>query len=56
MLSEQDDFVSYVFTLLAFDATAHTAAQMIEDVLQARRSILNLTSIRKSHMIAYVVI
>ncbi|KAK2190340.1 hypothetical protein NP493_84g05051 [Ridgeia piscesae] len=45
-LTERDDMLSYVFTLLGHGKTCITACQFLEDLLQARREVLNLASIR----------
>lgn len=44
-LSEDDDLLNYTFTLLAYDQTFLTACQLVEDLLQSRKHVLNLTSI-----------
>ena len=44
-LALHDDCLSYLFTLLAHEKTFITACQFLEDLLQARKSVLNLTSI-----------
>jgi len=46
-LTERDDMLSYVFTLLGHGKTCITACQFLEDLLQARREVLNLASIRE---------
>ena len=46
-IAEHDDVLDYVFTLLGHDKTCLTACQFIEDLLQARKQVLNLNSISK---------
>ena len=45
-LTEDDDLLAYTFNLLAHTKTCLMACQFIEDLLQARRNVLNLHSIR----------
>ena len=44
-LTEHDDMLSYVFTLLGHGKTCITACQFLEDLLQARKEVLNLSTI-----------
>lgn len=44
-LVDEDDVMDYVFSLLAYDETCLTACQLIEDMLQARNTVLNLNLI-----------
>lgn len=44
-LSETTDSLSYIFSLLAYDKTCHTACQFIEDLLQSRRGVLGLSTV-----------
>ena len=46
-LTEHEDLLNYVCTLLAHDKTCLTACQFLEDLLQARRQVLCLSTIRK---------
>lgn len=46
-LTVHDDILNYMFTLLAHEKTCLTACQFLEDLLQARRQVLNLTSVGK---------
>ena len=47
-LSQHEDILNYCFTLLAHDKTYLMACQFLEDMLQARRQVLNLNSIGRS--------
>ncbi|KAK2149750.1 hypothetical protein LSH36_438g02046 [Paralvinella palmiformis] len=44
-IAEHDDVLDYVFTLLQHDKTCLTACQFLEDLLQARKQVLNLNNI-----------
>lgn len=44
-LTEFDDILNHVFTYLAYDMTCLTACQVLEDFLQARQTVLNLSTI-----------
>ena len=53
-LASHDDHLSYLFTLLTHDKTFITACQFLEDLLQARKSVLNLNTIREClHLSTY---
>ncbi|CAH1779910.1 unnamed protein product [Owenia fusiformis] len=45
LLTQHDDVVMYLFTLLCHNKTALTAMTMLEDMLQQRRQVFNLTRI-----------
>ena len=47
-LTENADLMQYVFSLMAHKKTYMTACQFLEDMLQARRQVLNLNTIRES--------
>eukprot|EP00918_Siedleckia_nematoides_P024820 GHVU01053597.1.p1 GENE.GHVU01053597.1~~GHVU01053597.1.p1 ORF type:complete len:770 (-),score=71.82 GHVU01053597.1:2839-5148(-) len=44
-LTERDDILNYLFVLLTHDKSCLNACQFLEDLLQARRTVLNLQSI-----------
>lgn len=46
-LLESDDVLNYVFTLLAHPKTFINACQLIEDMLQSRKDVLDLHRIRE---------
>ena len=46
-LTQNNDMMMYVFTLLAHKKTHMTACQFLEDILQARKTVLNLNTVRK---------
>ena len=50
-IAEHDDVLDYVFTLLQHDKTCLTACQFLEDLLQARKQVLNLNNICKFHRV-----
>ncbi|XP_074645755.1 short transient receptor potential channel 4-associated protein-like [Tubulanus polymorphus] len=45
-LAWQDDLLSYMFSLLAYKKTYITACDLIEDLLQSRRQVFNLSGIK----------
>ena len=47
-LSNDEGLLQYVFSLLAQKKTHMTACQFIEDMLQSRKTVLNLNSMRKT--------
>lgn len=47
-LTEREDILNYLFVLLTHDKTCLNACQFLEDLLQARRTVLNLQSISRS--------
>ena len=50
-LLESDEVLNYIFTLLASQKTFVNACQLIEDMLQSRKDVLDLHRIRKSCII-----
>ena len=48
LLMEQDDILSYMFTLLAQQKTFINACQLIEDMLQSKKILLDLNKISRS--------
>ena len=46
-LLESDEVLNYVFTLLASQKTFVNSCQLIEDMLQSRKDVLDLHRIRK---------
>lgn len=53
-LMENDDVLNYVFTLLAHQKTFINSCQLIEDLLQSSREVLDLHRIRKSSIILFL--
>ncbi len=49
-LTQDEVLMQYVFTLLTHKKTYMTACQFLEDMLQARRNVLNLNSVRESNI------
>jgi len=47
-LMEQENVLSYMFTLLTHQKTFINACQLIEDMLQSKKILLDLNKIRKS--------
>ena len=47
-LSEMDDLLSYLFSLIAYKKTYVNACALIEDILQSRRTVFNLTHVGES--------
>lgn len=52
LLMEQDDILSYMFTLLAQKKTFINACQLIEDMLQSKKILLDLNNISKYSFIS----
>ena len=46
-LSNNEELLQYVFSLLSQKKTHMTACQFIEDILQSRKTVLNLNTMRK---------
>jgi hypothetical protein len=44
-LADRDEHMDYLFSLLTQDKTYLTACQFLEDILQARKNVLNLKNI-----------
>jgi Trpc4-associated protein len=54
-LTKHEDILNYMFTLLTYDKTCLTACQFLEDMLQARRQVLNLNNISNlKNLISYL--
>lgn len=49
-LLECDDVLNYVFTLLAHEKTFINSCQLIEDMLQSRKDVLDLHRISESDL------
>jgi hypothetical protein len=50
MLMEDDDVLNYVFTLLSHTKTFINSCQLIEDMLQSKRQVLDLHRISKYNL------
>jgi hypothetical protein len=55
MLMEDDDVLNYVFTLLSHTKTFINSCQLIEDMLQSKRQVLDLHRISKYNLIGWLV-
>jgi hypothetical protein len=53
MLMEDDDVLNYVFTLLSHTKTFINSCQLIEDMLQSKRQVLDLHRISKYNLIGW---
>ena len=47
MLMDQEDVLSYMFTLLVHQKTFINSCQLIEDMLQSKKILLDLNKIRE---------
>ena len=47
VLMEDDEVINYIFTLLAHNKTFINSCQLIEDMLQSKRQVLDLHRISK---------
>ena len=52
---EDDDVLNYVFTLLSHTKTFINSCQLIEDMLQSKRQVLDLHRISKYNLIGWLV-